>query len=87
MKPGVSATPPRVEGTGGGTILAGSVNLVGTALYARAGELGLVAIVSPVSALFPLGPVLGGYLLFGERLDRLQTVGIVVIIGGLVLLR
>jgi hypothetical protein len=50
--------------------LAGSTNLVGTALYFRAGELGLVAIVSPVSALFPLVPILGGYLLLRERLDR-----------------
>jgi hypothetical protein len=58
--------------------LAGTSNLVGTALYARAGEIGLVAIVSAASALFPLVPVLGGYLLSRERLDRLQAGGIAV---------
>jgi drug/metabolite transporter (DMT)-like permease len=66
--------------------LVGVCNLVGTALYARAGELRLVAVVTPVSALFPLVPILGGYLLFHERLRVVQLGGIGLIIVGLVLL-
>jgi drug/metabolite transporter (DMT)-like permease len=64
----------------------GICNLAGTALYARAGELGLVAIVTPVSALFPLVPILGGYVFFRERLGAVQLGGIGMIVVGLVLL-
>jgi drug/metabolite transporter (DMT)-like permease len=66
--------------------LAGVSNIFGTALYAHAGELGIVALVTPVSALFPLVPIVGGYILFRERPDLIQIVGIGMIIGGLVLL-
>jgi drug/metabolite transporter (DMT)-like permease len=66
--------------------IVGICNLAGTALYARAGELGLVAIVTPVSALFPLVPILGGYVFFRERLGAVQMGGIGMIIVGLVLL-
>jgi drug/metabolite transporter (DMT)-like permease len=66
--------------------LAGLCNLAGTALYAHAGELQMVAIVTAVSALFPLVPVLGGFLLFHERVRRVQLVGIGAVILGLVLL-
>jgi drug/metabolite transporter (DMT)-like permease len=66
--------------------LAGVGILVGTALYAYAGERNLVAVVTAVSSLFPLVPVLGGFVLFRERIGRLQTAGIAVIIVGLVLL-
>jgi uncharacterized membrane protein len=67
-------------------IFAGLSNLGGTALYAWAGELRLVAVVSAVSALFPLVPIFGGYVLFGERIGRLQIAGVATIIVGLILL-
>jgi drug/metabolite transporter (DMT)-like permease len=66
---------------------AGACNLGGTAVYAYGGQLGSVAIVSAVSALFPLVPVVGGVLMFGERLEALQIAGIATIVLGLVLLR
>jgi transporter family protein len=77
------------DARGAATLLAvitGFANLAGTAVYARAGELGLVAVVSPVSALFPVVPIVGAYLFFGERPARIQLLGVAVIIVGLVLL-
>jgi drug/metabolite transporter (DMT)-like permease len=75
--------PPRPAGL---AALAGVSNLVGTALYARGGELGLVAVVTAVSALFPLVPIFGGYAVFHERVGAIQLFGIAMIILGLVLL-
>jgi drug/metabolite transporter (DMT)-like permease len=66
--------------------LAGVSNLLGTALYARGGELGVVAVVTAVSALFPLVPIFGGYALFHERVGAVQLFGIAMIIIGLILL-
>jgi drug/metabolite transporter (DMT)-like permease len=67
-------------------VLAGLGNLVGTSVYAYAGERNLIAVATAVSAMFPLVPVLGGFVLFRERIGRLQTAGIAVIIVGMVLL-
>ncbi|HYF12284.1 MAG TPA: hypothetical protein VEC09_08280 [Actinomycetota bacterium] len=55
-------------------------------MYAHAGERNLIAVGTAVSALFPLVPVLGCFVLFHERISRLQTAGITVIIVGVVLL-
>ncbi len=64
----------------------GALDIGGVAIFARASQLGLVALVAAVSATFPLIPVLGGVALFGERLARSQVVGVALVIGGLVLL-
>jgi drug/metabolite transporter (DMT)-like permease len=65
---------------------AGLCNLVGTALYAHAGDLELVAVVSPISATFPLVPIVGGMIFFHERVGLIEVVGIGAIIAGLILL-
>ena len=48
--------------------------------------MGSVAVVSALSALFPLVPILGGLALFRERVTRLQVAGIATIVAGLVVL-
>lgn len=64
----------------------GVVDLTGTMAYSRGAEVGLVSIVSAVSATYPLIPVFGGIALLGERPAPNQYVGVVLVIGGLMLL-
>jgi drug/metabolite transporter (DMT)-like permease len=64
----------------------GIVDLTGTMSYARGAEVGLVSIVTAVSATYPLLPVLGGVKLLGERPSVGQYVGVAMVIAGLLLL-
>jgi drug/metabolite transporter (DMT)-like permease len=66
--------------------LAGMVELVGTIVYARGAEVGLVSIVTAASATYPVIPVLGGVVLLHERLVPNQYVGIALVIAGLLML-
>jgi drug/metabolite transporter (DMT)-like permease len=67
-------------------ILLGFVDLSGTMAYARGAEVGLVSIVTAVSATYPIVPVLGGVALFGERPAPNQLVGVAMVVAGLMLL-
>lgn len=64
----------------------GVVDLTGTMSYARGAEVGLVSIVTAVSATYPLIPVFGGVRLFGERPSPGQYAGVAMVIAGLLLL-
>jgi drug/metabolite transporter (DMT)-like permease len=75
--------------SGSGIPLAAAVGLVdvtGTLAYVRGAEVGLVSIVTAVSATYPLLPVLGGVLLLHERPAPNQFFGVALVVGGLVLL-
>lgn len=64
----------------------GVVDLAGTMSYSRGAEVGLVSIVTAVSAIYPLIPVFGGVTLFGERPAANQYLGVVMVVAGLVVL-
>lgn len=67
-------------------MMLGMVDLAGTMSYARGAEIGLIAIVTAVSATYPLIPVFGGVALFGERPAPNQYFGVAMVIAGLMLL-
>lgn len=64
----------------------GSVDVAGTLSYAVGAEMGLVSVVSAVSATYPLIPVFGGIRLFGERPSPIQYLGVASVVAGLALL-
>jgi uncharacterized membrane protein len=66
--------------------LAGMMELVGTIVYARGAQVGLVSIVTAASATYPVIPVLGGVALLHERLVPNQYIGIALVIVGLLML-
>lgn len=64
----------------------GVLDNVGFGAYTRGAEVGLVSIVTAASAVFPMVPILGGLVLFGERLSFSASVGIALVLMGLVVL-
>lgn len=64
----------------------GLVDVLGTLSYVRGAEVGLVSVVTAVSATYPLLPVLGGVLLLHERPAPNQYLGVAMVVGGLALL-
>src|SRR3972149_6316323 len=78
--------PPRASPLAalGLAVLLGSIDLSGTLSYARGAEVGLISIVTAVSATYPIIPVFGGGLLFGERPAPNQYLGVAMVISGLI---
>lgn len=66
--------------------LLGLADLTGTISYSRGSEVGLVSIVTAVSATYPLIPVFGGIALLDERPAINHYVGVAMVIAGLLLL-
>ena len=66
-------------------VAAGIGEVVGTALYTIAAQDG-IAVAAVLGAQFATISVVGAYFLFGERLDRRQVVGVVIVIVGVALL-
>jgi drug/metabolite transporter (DMT)-like permease len=66
--------------------LLGLADLTGTISYSRGSEVGLVSIVTAVSATYPLIPVFGGIALLDERPAINHYVGVAMVIAGLMLL-
>jgi drug/metabolite transporter (DMT)-like permease len=64
----------------------GLVDLLGTLSYVYGAEVGLVSVVTAVSATYPLLPVFGGVVLLHERPAPNQYLGVAMVVGGLVLL-
>jgi len=64
----------------------GIVDMLGTLAYVRGTEVGLVSVVTAVSATYPLLPVLGGVALLKERPGLTQYFGVAMVVGGLALL-
>ena len=67
-------------------VAAGLTDVVGLLAFTRGGQAGQVAVTAAVSSVFPAIPLLGGLIMFGERLGRWQLLGIALIIAGLVLI-
>jgi len=90
---GLLATPlrgpsPRSQALSGiaWAVAAGLVDAAGLVAFTRGDQVGLVAITAAVSSAYPVIPLIGGLLLFRERLMRWQAGGAVLILAGLVLL-
>jgi drug/metabolite transporter (DMT)-like permease len=67
-------------------LAAGLTDAAGLVFFARGDQVGLVAVTAAVSSAFPVIPLIGGLLIFRERLIRPQLGGAVLIVVGLVLL-
>lgn len=66
--------------------LAGIVEMVGLFAYARGAEVGVISIVAAASISYPLIPMIGGIVVFGERLAVSQWAGLCVALAGLLVL-
>lgn len=66
-------------------LLAGVLEAVGSAVYVIAASQG-VAVAAVLSSQFAAIAALGGFLLFGERIQRLQLVGVTLIALGVTIL-
>ncbi|HEX6934702.1 MAG TPA: DMT family transporter [Streptosporangiaceae bacterium] len=77
------------RGTASGVVwaaVAGLTDAVGLLAFSQGGQAGQVAVTAAVSSVYPVIPLVGGVLLFGEHLNRRQLAGVVGIIAGLVLI-
>jgi drug/metabolite transporter (DMT)-like permease len=64
----------------------GLADMMAVALFARGSEVGLVSVMSAVSATFPLVVIAGGVAMFHERPTQVQWVGILTTVAGLAML-
>ena len=69
-----------------GVAAAGIVETGGMFAYTRGAEIGVISIVAAASIAYPLIPMLGGIILFGERLAPSQWLGLGVTLSGLFVL-
>ena len=67
-------------------LAAGLTDAAGLIFFARGDQVGLVAVTAAVSSAYPVIPLVGGVLLFRERMARPQIGGAILILAGLVLL-
>ena len=75
-------TVPLALGVG----IAGVVEMGGMFAYTRGAEIGVISIVAAASISYPLIPMLGGIIVFGERLAVSQWVGLCIVLVGLLVL-
>ena len=69
-----------------GVGIAGVVEMGGMFAYTRGAEIGVISIVAAASISYPLIPMLGGIIVFGERLAVSQWVGLCIVLVGLLVL-
>jgi drug/metabolite transporter (DMT)-like permease len=67
-------------------LAAGVTDAAGLVFFARGDQVGLVAVTAAISSAYPVIPLVGGVLVFHERLMRQQVGGAILIVAGLVLL-
>lgn len=67
-------------------VIAGLFDVLAFLAYTRASQGGAVSIAAAASACFPLVVIAGGVLVFGERLRRVQVLGVSLTIVGLLAL-
>jgi drug/metabolite transporter (DMT)-like permease len=67
-------------------LAAGLTDAAGLIFFARGDQVGLVAVTAAVSSAYPVIPLVGGLLLFRERMAGQQIGGAILILAGLVLL-
>ena len=61
-------------------------DILGTACYAGATRHGLLAVVAVAANLYPLATVMLGRVVLGERVARIQEIGIVMALLGVVMI-
>jgi uncharacterized membrane protein len=89
---GLLATPLRGPPVGrlapglGWALAAGVADAAGLIFFARGDQVGLVAVTAAVSSAYPVIPLVGGLLIFRERLLPQQVGGAILILAGLILL-
>ncbi len=69
-----------------GAVAVGLADVLGTGMYVRGAELGLISVVVTASATFTLIPVLGGVALLRERPAPSQWAGVALVVVGLLVL-
>jgi drug/metabolite transporter (DMT)-like permease len=67
-------------------LAAGLADAAGLVFFARGDQVGLIAVTAAVSSAYPIIPLIGGLLVFRERMARQQIGGAILILAGLVLL-
>ena len=67
-------------------LAAGLADAAGLVFFTRGDQVGLVAVTAAVSSAYPVIPLIGGLLIFRERLMRQQVGGAALIVAGLILL-
>ena len=67
-------------------MIVGVLEVGGFFVFYRGTEVGTIAIVTAATTVYPLVPIVGGVLMFRERLSPNQMIGIVSVLGGLLLL-
>jgi drug/metabolite transporter (DMT)-like permease len=81
------AAPARPPGPGlAWALAAGLADAAGLVFFTRGDQVGLVAVTAAVSSAYPVIPLIGGLLVFRERLMRQQVGGAALIVAGLILL-
>jgi uncharacterized membrane protein len=81
------AAPARPRGPGlVWALAAGLADAAGLVFFTRGDQVGLIAVTAAVSSAYPVIPLIGGLLVFRERLMRQQLGGAALILAGLILL-
>ena len=69
-----------------GVVVIGVVETGGLFAFSRGSEIGVISIVAAASLTYPLIPIIGGLVVFRERLGITQIFGLAVALSGLLLL-
>jgi drug/metabolite transporter (DMT)-like permease len=74
---------PRGRAAARAVVLVGVVDVAANAFFTLGTDVGLLAVVAATAALYPLVAVVLARVVLGERLSRLQTVGVGVVVVAL----
>ncbi len=69
-----------------GVVVVGVLETGSLLAFARGSEIGVISIVAAASTTYPIVPILGGLVVFRERLGPTQLFGLAVVVAGLVML-